>query len=103
MKTNLYVSFFHGRVKPDTEMDGWGFQGPVVGPVAVSWTYTCVKLHDTSWDDLYHLPIVDGCIKIGKSLYGDFEVWTEDDPLLSDAKKEGRPLITFEQLVEIQS
>ena len=37
----LYLHLFHGRDDPDQEMDGWGFDGPVFGPLsAVQQTYS---------------------------------------------------------------
>ncbi|MFP6557801.1 hypothetical protein WJ542_05620 [Paraburkholderia sp. B3] len=29
----LYLALFHGRNDPDTGMDDWGFDGPVIGPL----------------------------------------------------------------------
>lgn len=46
----LYAGLFHGRDDPDTNMDDWGFDGPVIGPLEFVHT-TCatdVKLHFVS-------------------------------------------------------
>jgi hypothetical protein len=42
----MYVALFHGRDDPDTDMDDWGFDGPVIGPLEyVHTTYAAdVKL-----------------------------------------------------------
>ena len=42
---NNFISFFHGRTSPEEDLEDWGSIGPIVGPVKVSWTYGCLKLH----------------------------------------------------------
>lgn len=38
----LYLHLFHGRDAKDSDMDGWGFNGPTIGPVEyVHGTYGC--------------------------------------------------------------
>jgi len=43
----LYLGLFHGRDDPDADMDDWGFDGPVIGPLDyVHTTYAAdMKLH----------------------------------------------------------
>lgn len=31
--TDLYIHLFHGRKTPDEELDDWGSDGPVIGPL----------------------------------------------------------------------
>lgn len=33
LQPGLYLGLFHGRKKPDEELDDWGFNGPVIGPL----------------------------------------------------------------------
>lgn len=37
-KPGLYLGLFHGRHHPQQEMDGWGFNGPTIGPLR--WCHT---------------------------------------------------------------
>jgi len=37
-KPGLYLGLFHGRETPMEKMDGWGFNGPAIGPL--SWVHT---------------------------------------------------------------
>ena len=42
MPTGLYLGCFHGRAKAEDEMDDWGAQGPMIGPLQyVHCTYMC--------------------------------------------------------------
>jgi hypothetical protein len=37
----IYLKLMHGRDDPEQQMDDWGFDGPVLGPLeAVHFTYT---------------------------------------------------------------
>lgn len=47
LPAGLYIGLFHGRSAADTDMDDWGFDGPVIGPLDyVHTTYAAeVKLH----------------------------------------------------------
>jgi hypothetical protein len=33
LKPGMYLGLFHGRDMPDADMDGWGFDGPLIGPL----------------------------------------------------------------------
>lgn len=93
--SNLYVKLFHGRNHPGDDLDDWGFAGPVIGPVGLSFTYGSVKLHAPGWGgDLQHIPQAGGCYALEGKYYGDIEVWTENDPKLPVAIRETR-LIGF--------
>ncbi|TAH13741.1 MAG: hypothetical protein EAZ11_02620 [Curvibacter sp.] len=37
-KPGLYLGLFHGRDDPNQKMDGWGFNGPTIGPLV--WCHT---------------------------------------------------------------
>ena len=37
-RPGLYLGLFHGRETPDEEMDAWGFEGPMIGPLR--WVHT---------------------------------------------------------------
>jgi hypothetical protein len=42
-KPGLYLGLFHGRLAPNEEMKGWGFDGPTIGPL--KWCHT-TYVHD---------------------------------------------------------
>lgn len=82
---NLYVRLFHGRNRPDESMSDWGFDGPVIGPVGVSWTYGSLKLHAPGWNDHEELRTRDALVWYDGKYYGDLEIMTAEDPGLTDA------------------
>lgn len=105
MKTMRLISL-HGRLKPDQEMDDWGFNGPTIeGIVAVHFTYgephvffardedanKAWEITDWEWfddkaliartfDDLLVMDNVeiseDGEVWVGRAYFGDWEVQT---------------------------
>jgi hypothetical protein len=41
-KPGMYLGLFHGRDSPHEAMNGWGFDGPALGPLKhVHTTYAC--------------------------------------------------------------
>ena len=44
MKDGVYLRLFHGRADNDEELDGWGRDGPVIGPFD--------GFHVTYWDTM---------------------------------------------------
>lgn len=95
---DLYVRLFHGRENAHDEMSDWGFQGPVIGPVGVSWTYSNIKLNAPGFDDFEFLPEEEGLISYGGKFYGDFEVLSASDPRLADMIREsGEPAHGYEK------
>jgi hypothetical protein len=68
----MYIHFYHGRNTPDEDLDDWGFDGPVVGPLRVSWTYDWIKFFHKN--DLHHLVTIEELVPINGKYYGDFEV-----------------------------
>lgn len=78
----LYIRLFHGRDDPEEVLDDWGFDGPLIGPVGITWTYGTVKLHPPSWDDMEFLPTKNGLVAYQGKFYGDFEIFSDGDPAL---------------------
>lgn len=76
----IYINFYHGRPDPDTDMDGWGKSGPVVGPCQFSFTYGTLDVHKDWNEGSITLPEKDGMIKVGDMYYGDFEIMSELRP-----------------------
>lgn len=95
-KPNLYIALFHGRNAPDDELDDWGLEGPVIGPIRISWTYGNVKVVSPDETDFEHLPERDDLVVYDGKFYGDFEVMVEGDPRL-EQRTGGRPFHTYER------
>ena len=88
LPSGLYLGLFHGSeglTRPD--MDDFGFDGPVIGPLKYVHTTYCsdVKYEfdvsepdkhlDYGIDDEGHFEIVDDCVKFNGDLYGDWTVF----------------------------
>lgn len=85
--TGLYLFLYHGRDDPDMEMEGWGYEGPVIGPLEnVTITYLdnvelrCTdavarKFFPDEVGGLIFLKHEEGCIEYNGSYYGDFTVY----------------------------
>lgn len=102
---SVYIHLYHGRNNPAEDMDDWGFEGPVIGPLAyVHVTYLCdVKFACTpevfrkfwpvqaaAWDEKGYSnmngPLVDYNFKIHEDLieydgkfYGDWSIASSAD------------------------
>lgn len=97
-----YISLFHGRKDPNQDLEGWGEQGPIIGPINISWTYGDIKIHPANWQDdtFTSLPVVEHMVKLYGMYYGDFEILTAGDDILTEArKKNDRPILSYDQFV----
>ena len=91
---SVYLYLFHGRKTPDCEMNDWGFEGPVIGPLQyVHMTYasdmkfeftdeetSTQKCAELGLDPGYPcIEIHDGLAVLGGEYYGDWEIgeWEE--------------------------
>jgi hypothetical protein len=74
---SIFLRLYHGRKHPDQEMDGWGFNGPVFGPLsAVVMTYlTTVRLYGPSASDELWLDTRGDMVVWRGDYYGDFELF----------------------------
>lgn len=81
---NFYIRLFHGRGTPEETLDNWGFEGPLIGPVGISWTYGSIKVHDPGWDDFCFLPVHEDLVRYQGKFYGDFDIFSADDSGISD-------------------
>jgi hypothetical protein len=79
----VYLKLFHGRTSPAEQLNDWGTDGPVFGPLSyVHTTYGAhVKLGQAEepFDNLGDLYVVDGLLFYGGVWYGDWSVCTEDE------------------------
>ncbi len=78
LPTGTYLALFHGRNDPKQDMEGWGFDGPVIGPI--NWAHTTygdeIKIalkdeHDAS----LHITVIEGCASFEGKYYGDWTVF----------------------------
>jgi hypothetical protein len=96
---NLYLNLYHGRTDPEKDMDGeWGTNGPIIGPIQLSFTYGCIKIHDKDWDDFQHLIMREEMILFDGVYYGDFEIMTEETELIAKARDDkDRTFLTYDE------
>jgi hypothetical protein len=85
-----YIALFHGRSDPSEKLTDWGFDGPIIGPVGLGWTYGSLKLFEPGWNDFESLPIAEKLVVYDGKFYGDFEVFHAGDPKLAAAIRERR-------------
>ncbi len=89
LPSGTYLALFHGRFDPRQNMDSWGFDGPVIGPV--KWVHTtygtemkvCLKEEE---DFSVLIPIVEGCASFDGKYYGDWEVYQHHQRRLENQK-----------------
>lgn len=72
----VYINLFHGRHSDVEEIDGWGFNGPVLGPFKyVHFTYGQHIKTETN----FNLGISsDGFVKYLGAFYGDFSIFDQN-------------------------
>lgn len=71
----VYLRLFHGRDTLNEEMNGFGFDGPVLGPLPFAHvTYGS----DIKFDEHYEIQIVEGCVAYGGKFYGDFSIFDNE-------------------------
>ena len=58
-KPGMYLGLFHGRNTPHEAMNGWGFDGPALGPLKhVHTTYACsMNVEFTSLSDAQQIAL----------------------------------------------
>lgn len=96
LPTGTYFALFHGRNDPKQDMDDWGFDGPVIGPI--NWAHTTyggeIKIAlKNERDASLHLSVVEGCVSFDGKYYGDWTVFqhtqrrTENLPVDNERRK----------------
>lgn len=73
----MYLRLFHGRTDPHQEMNGWGLDGPVFGPLSCyTMTYRChVRIHAETGQEEVWLVATDDLIQWDGCFYGDLAVF----------------------------
>lgn len=84
----VYLRLFHGRKHPDEELDDWGSDGPVFGPLDyVHTTYAChIKLGVPHHADLCELFLTGDMVYYDGVWYGDWTVFGRKE-LIADKFK----------------
>lgn len=73
----VFLKLFHGRNAPTDELDDWGFEGPMLGPMDyVHTTYASDVKYCLNGED-YRLHIIEGCVEYEGKYYGDWSVTSE--------------------------
>jgi hypothetical protein len=82
----VYVEIFHGRSDPKEDLEDWGFEGPILGPLPffhITYGFHC------KFDEEFDLHIHgDGLLFFEGGYYGDFSIFGEDQ--LADEKIKAR-------------
>ncbi len=94
-----YVRLFHGRTEPNEELSDWGSDGPMIGPVGLTWTYGNLKLHMPGWDDFEWLPEIHDLVLFDGIYYGDLDIFFVGDPGLDDALREFK-VVPYSEFIE---
>jgi hypothetical protein len=75
-KWELYLKLFHGRETLEEQMDGWGTDGPVFGPLSyVHTTYRDTVHIGDDEGDLGDLFLVEECLYYDGIYYGDWSAF----------------------------
>lgn len=93
VRPGMYLGLLHGRDDPEQQMNDWGFNGPMIGPL--QWchtTYACTIriVFESALDGLryfgeagtdHELELLDDLLEFRGKYYGDWTVYrveTED-------------------------
>lgn len=75
-RDHLSLRLFHGRNHPDEQLEDWGFDGPVLGPLdGIHLTYGNVGVFDEEGTRVA-IPSVDDLLLYGGRYFGDAYVST---------------------------
>lgn len=85
----LYLALLHGRNDPDEEMDDWGSDGPLIGPLRCVHTTYALELKiefvskeaeekyfiEPRYPNNRQLGLIQGLIEYNQVLYGDWIIY----------------------------
>ena len=84
-ESQLYLKLFHGRANLSEEMDGWGSDGPIFGPLAyVHTTYGDTVHIGDDVGDLGDLFLVEECLYYDGIYYGDWSAFVSSRADIDD-------------------
>lgn len=76
----VYLELFHGRNNPNQNLDDWGEEGPVFGPL--NWVHTTyryhIKLGVPGHEGMAELFLFDDMIYYNGVYYGDWSIFSTD-------------------------
>lgn len=84
---SVYLHLYHGRDTRGEEMNDWGFDGPVIGPldyvhmtygstVTVSGNPEVIEQFFGERESEFTIEILDGLFSVGGKFYGDWTVYS---------------------------
>jgi hypothetical protein len=78
----LYIRLFHGRKAIDEELNDWGEDGPVLGPLKWVHTTYATTLHICNEGELDGgvIDTYEGMVYYNGMYYGDWSVFITDNP-----------------------
>jgi hypothetical protein len=78
--SEVYLRLLHGRDTVEEDVEQFGYEGPIIGPVNLSWCYGSIRLFRPGWGGGFQfLPEVDDMVAYEGKYYGDFDIITADD------------------------
>lgn len=78
----VYLRLFHGRETLDQHLDDWGTDGPVLGPLPYVQVTYCSEIK--IGDDYEPIPIIKDLAKYKGVYYGDWSIFDEENPDVTD-------------------
>lgn len=78
LKPGLYLGLMHGRRHRTETLDGWGSNGPIIGPLQYVHTTYGQEIHlaDEEGNELPDLAISAGMVEFDGWFYGDWTVFS---------------------------
>jgi hypothetical protein len=84
---SVYLHLYHGRDTRDEEMNGWGFDGPVIGPldyvhttygdtVTVGGAPEVIEQFFGERESEFTIEVRGGLFSVGGKFYGDWTVYS---------------------------
>lgn len=98
LEPGMYLCLFHGRDTAEENVDGWGYNGPCIGPLTgYHVTYNCTTrfrfVHDEDRErffpgsdphDWIFLPIVEDMFEFDGKFYGDWTLCPVPEPEINE-------------------
>jgi len=96
----MYLDLYHGRKDPDEDMDGWGFDGPIIGPLEhMHMTYMDTfriffkdipLAHKNGWEGVDDNWVIhnEGLVLFQGNYYGDWSISDLTDKDVAKRRKE---------------
>lgn len=78
MAKGVYLHLFHGRKTVDEQLEDWGEDGPVIGPLDFAHTTYAsdIKIREEESGENGWLDIIEGMVYYNGMFYGDWSVFS---------------------------